>query len=105
MTNQSLTLTYFKIKGLAEAARLAFVIGDIKFNDVRLDRETFIAQKQTFPFAQLPILQVNDTVLAQSNAITRYAGRLAKLYPEDPLEAALVDQASLVQQAGLGSRL
>ena len=32
-------------------------------------------------------------MLAQSNAINRYVGRLADLYPSDPWQAALCDQA------------
>jgi hypothetical protein len=38
---KGLTLTYFDAAGRAEAARLAFHIGDIPFKDERLSREQF----------------------------------------------------------------
>ncbi|KAH6568121.1 hypothetical protein BASA62_005668 [Batrachochytrium salamandrivorans] len=43
------------------------------------------------PFGQVPVLLVNDTIqIAQSQAILRYVGTLAGLFPAaDPLKAAL----------------
>ena len=44
----------------------------------------------------MPVLYITEggetTKIAQSPSIMRYAGKLTGLYPEDPLEAALVDQ-------------
>jgi glutathione S-transferase len=90
----SLKLTYFDIAGLAEAIRLACFVGGLEFEDERLNFEQFAKLKDTFPFKQVPILTINENiVVAQSNAILRYVGNLASLYPKnDILEAAFVDQ-------------
>lgn len=37
-------------------------------------------------------MEVDGKVMAQSNAMLRYAGKLSGLYPEDPIEAAYVDE-------------
>ncbi len=40
----------------------------------------------------MPVLQVDDKQIAQSNAILIYAGKLAQLYPQDPLAALQVEE-------------
>ncbi|KAF1335298.1 Glutathione s-transferase, partial [Globisporangium splendens] len=88
-----LKLTYFHFEARAAATRLAFYIGGVPFVDERLDRDTFIANKATYPFGQIPVLEVDGHVFAQSQAMLRYAGRLAKLYPiNDPLAALKIDE-------------
>ncbi|KAJ3244594.1 hypothetical protein HDU78_010700 [Chytriomyces hyalinus] len=90
-----LKLTYFNIKARAEPIRLALAINSIPFEDERIDRSKWMELKPTTTFGQLPLLTVNgDNVIAQSTAILRYVGKLGslKLYPDDPLKAALVDQ-------------
>ena len=89
----ALKLTYFDIPGLAQAVRNTFEFGGIKYEDERLTKEAFGERKANLPYGQLPILTVdNETQLAQSKAILRYASRLAKTYPRDPLNAAIIDQ-------------
>ena len=90
----TLKLTYFDIRARAEVARLAFYIGNIPFEDERINREGWATLKAKTTFGQLPLLTVNnDQVIAQSHGIARYAGALGGLYPaSDPLDAALVDQ-------------
>jgi glutathione S-transferase len=39
------------------------------------------------------VLEVDGQTLAQSNAINRYVGKLVGLYPSDPWQAALCDEA------------
>lgn len=43
------------------------------------------------PFNQLPILEHNGVVLAQSNSIARYLAKLYGLYGNTPIEGALAD--------------
>merc|ERR1712110_166140 len=46
------------------------------------------------PFGQLPVLEVDDTIISQSGAIHRYlAGLVSKpdFIPKDPVKAALAD--------------
>lgn len=84
-----LKLVYFPAAGRAEAVRLAFHIGGVPFVDERISHAAFASSKASLPFGQLPVLEVNGEVLAQSQAILRYAGRLAKLYPVNDFAAAL----------------
>eukprot|EP00899_Mesostigma_viride_P021464 jgi/Mesvir1/29319/Mv01575-RA.1 len=88
---KNIKLTYFDIKGRAEGARLALTIGNIPFQDVRVTREEFLAMKPNLPFGSLPTIEVDGQTFAQSNAILRYTGKLAGLYPEDPLLAMKAD--------------
>ncbi|KAJ3070401.1 hypothetical protein HDU98_006585 [Podochytrium sp. JEL0797] len=94
MTTPHLKLTYFNKKARGEPIRLALAISNIPFEDVRI-QGGWIDLKPSTVFGQLPILTVDGkTVIAQSTAILRYVGKLGekKLYPEDALKAALVDQ-------------
>ncbi|CAM9314066.1 unnamed protein product [Hapterophycus canaliculatus] len=75
----SITLTYFDIPGPAEAIRLAFFVADVPFEDKRIDRNEFEKVKKDLPFAQLPILTVDEEVFPQSAAILRYAGKIGGL--------------------------
>jgi glutathione S-transferase len=87
-------LTYFDTRGgRGQVARLAFEIAGMPFEDNRVVFKEFMAMKESLPFGCVPTLQVDGQTLAQSNAINRYVGRLTKLYPDDPWQAALCDQA------------
>lgn len=88
-----LKLTYFDFSGgRAEPARLALHIGGIPFEDHRFAPADFPEIRKATPLGQVPTLQVNDVQVTQSDAITRYAGKLAGLYPEDPFQALLCDE-------------
>jgi len=88
-----LKLTYFDFSGgRAEPARLALHIGGIPFEDNRFAPGDFPEVRKTTPLNQVPTLHVNDVQVTQSDAITRYAGKLAGLYPEDDLQALFCDE-------------
>lgn len=88
-----LKLTYFDFDGgRAEPARLAFFIGGIPFEDHRFPGSAFAEIRKTTPLDQVPTLTINGVQVTQSDAITRYAGRLAGLYPGDPYQALLCDE-------------
>lgn len=88
-----LKLTYFDFDGgRAEPARLALHIGGIPFEDNRFAPADFPEVRKATPLNQVPTLQVNDVVVTQGNAITRYAGKLTGLYPEDELQALFCDE-------------
>ena len=88
-----LKLTYFVFSGgRAEPARLALHIGGIPFDDNRFAFGDFAEVRKTTPLDQVPTLHVNDVQVTQSDAITRYAGKLAGLYPEDHLHALFCDE-------------
>lgn len=89
-----LRLTYFDDnKGRNELTRLIFAVGQISFEDELIGFPEYLRRRDAaaLPFDQIPTLRVGDTVLGQSCAIARYAARLAKLYPEDPLTASVAD--------------
>ena len=89
----NLELTYFDFPGgRAEPARLAMHIGDIAFDDVRFPFEKFAEVRKTPPLNQVPTLKINGAQITQSNAITRYVGKLAGLYPSDEYQALLCDE-------------
>ncbi len=91
---QSIKLTYFDIHGgRGEAARIALSIRGIPFEDDRIQRGRWAELKPTMPLRQLPVLEVEGKRITQSNAINRYVGRLAGLYPDDPWQAAIADEA------------
>ena len=88
-----LKLTYFDFHGgRGEPARLALSIGGIPFEDDRVPTSDWEHRKAHTPFGALPVLEVDGQTLAQSNAINRYVGKLADLYPTDPWQAALCDE-------------
>lgn len=58
-----------------------------------MPRAEYPALKPSLPYNQLPVLEVDGDVVAQSLAILRYAGRLAGLYPAvDVVEAFQIDE-------------
>ncbi|KAL3668098.1 hypothetical protein V7S43_006962 [Phytophthora oleae] len=73
---------------------MLFSYGGVKFVDERVQFPDFPALKPTLPFGQLPNLEVDGNIFAQSMAITRYAAKLAGLYPSDALDALKVDTFS-----------
>lgn len=54
--------------------------------------DEFLALKPSLPYGSVPVLTVDGFEYAQSAAILRYCGRLAGLYPPDPVEAVRVDE-------------
>jgi len=98
-----LKLTYFDFHGgRAEPARLAMYLGGIPFEDHRFTFPEFAEVRKATPFGQVPTLHVAGTVVTQSDAIIRYVGRLAGLYPVDAYQALLCDEVmSVVEDANV----
>jgi len=89
-----LKLTYFDFDGgRGEPARLALHIGGIPFEDERVNPKDWPQFRDRTPFQALPTLEVDGKVVAQSNTINRYVGKLAGLYPQDDWQAVLCDEA------------
>ena len=88
-----LKLTYFDVHGgRGEPARLALHLGGIAFEDDRFGYADFAKVRQSTPLGQVPVLYVDGVQVTQSDAITRYAGKLAGLYPLDAYQALLCDE-------------
>ena len=86
-------LSYFDFDGgRGQSIRLALSIGNVPFEDDRIPSDKWVQMKSSFPFQALPVLFVDGVPLAQSNAICRFVGKLADMYPSDPWQAAMCDE-------------
>jgi len=90
-------LTYFDGRGLGETARLLFKSAGVEFTDVRIDQKDWPTLKAGTPFGQLPTLEVNGHVFAQSGAINRYIARETGQFGASELEGLAID--SIVELA------
>ncbi|MDP3655153.1 MAG: glutathione S-transferase family protein [Rhodoferax sp.] len=98
-----LKLSYFDFHGgRAEPARLALAIGGIAFEDHRFAYPEFAEVRKSTPFGQVPVLHVDGVQVTQCDAINRYVGKLAGLYPLDAYQALLCDEVMyVVEEAGV----
>ncbi|MBT8102787.1 MAG: glutathione S-transferase family protein [Gammaproteobacteria bacterium] len=86
-------LTYFDMDGgRGEPIRIAFHAAGIEFEDNRLSFPEFGAMRQDTRFNSVPVLEIDGAQVTQSNAITRYVGKMAGLYPSDDLQALYCDE-------------
>ena len=98
---RQIRLTYFPIGGRVVAARLAFALGGIPFQDRRVTYDEWTAMKgdrRAFPLGTIPTLEVDGRVFTQSLAINSFASRLAGLGSADPMDALSVEQALLTME-------
>ena len=68
---RNIKLTYLDYKFIGEPIRLTLFIGDIPFEDERINHEEIMQRRNggLLPFGQVPTLNVDGTVYAQSSAI------------------------------------
>lgn len=86
-------LSYFDIDGgRGEVARIAFHIAGVDFTDNRLSFPEFGEARGAMRFNAVPVLEIDGEEISQSDAICRYIGRMADLYPTDPLQALYCDE-------------
>jgi glutathione S-transferase len=88
-----LKLQYFDFDGgRGETARLCLAVSGIEYADHRIGSTEWPLAREAMPFRAIPVLEIDGRVLTQSDAINRFVGKLANLYPEDPLQAAYCDE-------------
>lgn len=88
------TLTYFDMRGRAEAIRLFFTDQGIAFMDRRIrSADSWQALKRTLPLGRLPYYSDPLVRLSESQAILRYLGRSTGMMPADPVAQASFDEA------------
>ena len=86
-------LTYFDFDGgRAEPVRIAFHAAGIEFEDERWSFPDFQQRRESTRFNAVPVLEIDGKMITQSNALTRYVGRMAGLYPEDAMQALYCDE-------------
>ena len=106
-SNESMKLTYFNGRGLAEVSRLIFAVAQAKYEDFRypitvldwstynMERKEFDADKASGKFWEsmnkLPVLEVDGQTICQSKAIERYLASKFGLMGTNALEAAKID--------------
>jgi glutathione S-transferase len=85
-----LRLIYFDAPvSRGEECRLALHVAGVDFEDVRINRDVWLAMKAKTPYGALPVLELpGHPPLAQSNAILVLIGRRHGLHPTDDFEAA-----------------
>lgn len=95
----SYKLTYFDFDGgRGEPIRIALHAAGIAFEDNRLNFEQFGAMRQSMPFNAVPVLEIDGVAVTQSNAICRFVGKQAGLYPTDAMQALYCDEVMGVQE-------
>jgi glutathione S-transferase len=88
-------LTYFDFDGgRAEPIRIAFHVAGIDFEDERISFSEFGAMREGTLFNSVPVLEIDGAPVTQSNAIGRYIGKMAGLYPEDDRQALYCDEVA-----------
>ena len=108
MTDGAYTLGYWNIRGLAAPIRLAFALAGKPLNEDEYTCELVddkwvnnwsdiykeMQSSNSHPFPNLPYLKFPDgkTTIVQSNAIMRHIGREFKLYGDDAITMARVDE-------------
>ncbi len=86
-------LTYFDFDGgRAEPIRIAFHAARIDFEDKRISFPEFGEMRKGTPFNSVPVLEIDGNAVTQSNALSRYVGKMAGLYPADDLQALYCDE-------------
>ncbi len=87
-------LTYFDFDGgRGEPVRIAFHAAGIDFEDHHISFEQFGKTRASMRFTCAPVLYIDDVEVTQSNAMLRYVGKMAGLYPKDDLQALYCDEA------------
>ena len=87
-------LTYFDLDGgRAEPIRIAFHAAGIDFEDDRISFAEFQEMRKSTHFHCVPVLEIDGAQVTQSNAVSRYVGKMADLYPDDDLQALYCDEA------------
>lgn len=90
----SYKLTYFDFDGgRGEPIRIAFHAAGIEFEDNRISFAEFGETRGNMRFNSAPVLEIDGAEVTQSNAICRYVGKMAGLYPKDDLQALYCDEA------------
>lgn len=89
----SYKLTYFDIDGgRAEPVRIALHAAGIEFEDNRLSFPEFGEMRKSTRFNALPVLEIDGAAVTQSNALSRYVGKMAGMYPADDVQALYCDE-------------
>jgi len=84
---------------------MLFKLAGQDFEDVRVSGEEWQELKKSTPMGQMPVLDIDDTKICQSNAIARYLAREFGFAGKDSIAMAKVDMVvdsieDVIQKAG-----
>ncbi|BBB25338.1 glutathione S-transferase family protein [Amphritea japonica] len=86
-------VTYFDMNGgRGEPIRLILHYMEQKFEDHRFSFNEFAEVRKKTPFGQVPVVDIDGEQITQCNALGRYFGKQAGLYPDDTYQALLCDE-------------
>ena len=89
----TIKIIYFDLDGgRAEPIRLALSIANTEFEDKRISFPEFGELKSTLPLGAVPVAEIDGETYTQCNALNRYFGKQAGLYPDDAWQAFLCDE-------------
>lgn len=88
----NVTLTYFNTGGRGEPLRIALHAAGVDFEDHRISFAEFGQLVPTLPLGAVPVIDIDGTRYTQSNALLRFYGKQAGLYPENAWEAYKADE-------------
>ncbi|KAE8747766.1 Glutathione-S-transferase S-1-like [Frankliniella occidentalis] len=86
-------LHYFDVTALGEPIRFLLSYGNLDWEDIRYDDAKWAESKSKMPFGQMPVLDIDGKIYAQSTAISRYLAKQVGLSGKDDLENLQIDQA------------
>lgn len=84
-------LTYFDSRGRAEPIRYIFAQAGVEYEDIRIKGEDFPKLKESTPFGQLPMLEVDGKKLGGSGPIIRLLAERFGLAGSNDVENAELD--------------
>ena len=86
-------LIYFDFDGgRGEPVRIALHMAGIDFEDQRISFSEFGEMRKDWRFNAVPVLEIDGATVTQSNAMCRFVGKMAGLYPADNLQALYCDE-------------
>lgn len=87
-------LTYFDFDGgRGEPIRIALHAAGVEFEDHRFSFAEFGDVRNNCRFNAVPVFEIDGAQVTQSNALCRYVGKMAGMYPDDDLQALYCDEA------------
>ncbi|ESO08984.1 hypothetical protein HELRODRAFT_168913 [Helobdella robusta] len=89
----SAKLFYFDGRGRAELIRMVLTACGVKYSETCMSsKEQFLELRPSLLFGQLPLLEIDNVKIVQTNAIVRHLARTHKLDGKDEKEKTLIDQ-------------
>ena len=89
--DQKPILVYFNVHSRGDFCQAFFWATNFPYENDYDSANSWPEKKDEMPFGQIPVLKHGDVTIAQGGAINRYCAKLAGLYPEDDVEAAICD--------------